>query len=146
MADEIEADKRLKLHVEQLAVTRRKVIRSVVRARTVTTQREQLVDEVLSHARVEVKRVPIGRIVERQPEVRHEGDVMILPVVEEELVVQRRLVLKEEVHLRRITTVSAHRETITLREQDVVVTRTGPEPRPNDIQPDVDLTSTRTGT
>jgi stress response protein YsnF len=43
----------------------------------------------------------MGRIVETAPEIRTEGDVTILPVVEEVLVVEKRLVLKEELHIRR---------------------------------------------
>lgn len=35
------------------------------------------------------------------PEIRTEGDVTIVPVLEEVLVVEKRLVLKEELHIRR---------------------------------------------
>jgi hypothetical protein len=37
----------------------------------------------------------MGRMVETAPEIRTEGDVTILPVVE------KRLILKEELHIRR---------------------------------------------
>ena len=47
-----------------------------------------------------------------------------MPVVEEELVMVRRLVLKEEVHLRRVRTTVPHVETVSLRQQTVSVTRT----------------------
>jgi stress response protein YsnF len=43
----------------------------------------------------------MGRMVETAPEIRTESDVTILPVVEEVLVVEKRLVLKEELHIRR---------------------------------------------
>ena len=52
-----------------------------------------------------------------------EGDTIILPVVEEVLVVERRLILKEEVRLRRVRTTRRHTETVTVREQVAVVTR-----------------------
>ena len=39
----------------------------------------------------------------------------------------RRLVLKEEVILRRVSTTEHHVETVTLREQQVVVSRTAPD-------------------
>jgi hypothetical protein len=73
---------------------------------------------------VVVERVAIGRVVDAVPPVRHEGDVTILSVVEEVVVVERRLVLKEEVHLRRVQTTERYVETVTLREQDITVTRT----------------------
>lgn len=47
-----------------------------------------------------------------------------MPVVEEVLVVERRLWLKEEVHNRRIRTTEQHHETVQLREQEAVITRT----------------------
>jgi stress response protein YsnF len=48
---------------------------------------------------VEVRRVAVNRVVEEAPKVRRRGDTVIVPVVEEELVVTKRLVLKEEIHL-----------------------------------------------
>ena len=78
----------------------------------------------MAHDQVIVERVAIGRVVDAMPEVRQEGDVTILPVVEEEVVVMRRLVLKEEVHIRRLRTIEHHVETVTLREQQVDTTRT----------------------
>ncbi len=48
-----------------------------------------------------VSRVPVNRVVDTIPEVREEGDTLIVPVVEEELVIEKRLVLKEEIHIRR---------------------------------------------
>jgi stress response protein YsnF len=43
--------------------------------------------------------------------------------VEEVLVVERRLVLKEEVHIRRVRTTERHKEMVMLRYQEAVVTR-----------------------
>jgi stress response protein YsnF len=70
-----------------------------------------------------VKRIPIGRIVEAAPPVRTEGDTIIIPVMEETIVVERRLVLKEEVILRRVQTDERHRERVSLREQEAVIER-----------------------
>jgi stress response protein YsnF len=58
------------------------------------------------------------------PSVRQEGDVTIVPVVEEILKVERCLVLKEEVHIRRIKTTERHQEQVTLRRQEGTVSRT----------------------
>lgn len=48
-----------------------------------------------------VERVPVNRLVDNEPQTRQEGDVTIIPVVEEVLVVEKRLLLKEEIHIRR---------------------------------------------
>ncbi len=111
------------LHTEDVVVTRRKLERAVVRVATVTRNREQLVDEELIHERVEVERVPIGRAIDAVPAVRVEGDVTIMPVVEEIVVVEHRLILKEEVRIRRVRTTEQYLETITVREQEAIVTR-----------------------
>jgi uncharacterized protein (TIGR02271 family) len=120
---ETEHDKIVRLHSEDLQITRERIAGDTVRVRTVTSQHDRLVEEQLVHERVEIVRVPIGRVVDTVPDVRQDGDVTILPVVEEEIVVQKRLILKEEVHLRRVSVAEVHRETVILREQDAVITR-----------------------
>jgi stress response protein YsnF len=70
------------------------------------------------------------------PPVSHEGDITIIPVVEEIVVVERRLVLKEEVRVRRVSTKEQHQETVVLRQQEAVITREDPDsPSPNSIPP-----------
>ncbi len=112
----------LPLHAEEVVVTKRRVD-TLVRVTTRTTTNERQVDEMLSQVNVVVDRVSVGRIVEAVPPTREEGDVTIIPVVEEVLVVERRLMLKEEIHLRRVTTEVRHTQTVQLRTQDAIVTR-----------------------
>lgn len=111
------------LAVEDAVVSKR-VRRTLVSASRTTSNRSEAVDVDLKQERVVIERVPVGRVVDAVPPVRQEGDVTIMPVVEEELVVVRRLVLKEEVHIRRVQTAVSHVETVTLRQQHVSVTRT----------------------
>ena len=113
-------------------MSRRQVPGDTVRVSTVTRQREHLVDEAVTHERVEIERVPIGRPVDAAPPIREEGDTTIMSVVEEIVVVERRLILKEEVRIRRVRVSERHRESVTVREQDAVITRaeaTSPEVR-----------------
>lgn len=119
----------LPLLVEDVAVSRRRVETAVVRVATVTQTRDQVVTEPLEHERIEVERVAVCRFVEFVPPVREDGDVTIMPVMEEVIVVERRLFLKEEVHIRRVRTTDRHTETVQLREQKAVVTRTPVGPR-----------------
>jgi uncharacterized protein (TIGR02271 family) len=109
---------------EELSVAKRVVETARVRVSRVTHDHQQLVDELLSHEKVEVERVPIDRPVEAMPSIRQEGEVTIIPVVEEVLKVERCLVLKEEVHIRRVKTTERHQEQVTLRKQEVLVSRT----------------------
>jgi len=111
------------LAVEDLVMSKR-VRRTLVRASRTTSNRTEAVEVDLKQEQVVIERVPVGRVVDAVPPVRQEGDVTIMPVVEEELVVVRRLVLKEEVHIRRVQTTVSQVQTVTLRQQHVSVTRT----------------------
>src|SRR5215831_6565120 len=90
----------LPLLAEELSVSKETVETGRVRVATRTREREALIDEDLARERVEIETVPIGSRIDAMPEVRQEGDTTIIPVVEEILFVERRLVLKEEVRIR----------------------------------------------
>ena len=120
------ADIVIPLHTEGLSIDRRPIVRGTIRVDVRTHTREQVVDELLEHERVEIERVPIDRMIETMPDIREEGDTTIIPVVEEVIVTERRLVLKEEIRLRRVRTTERHHETIVLRSQDADIVRTGP--------------------
>jgi stress response protein YsnF len=121
------AETTLRLVAEDVSVTKEAHETGRVRIATVTREREVLVDEELWRESVEIETVPVDRVIEAMPEVRHEGDRTIVPVVEEVIVVERRLVLKEEIHIRRLRTPERHQERLTLRYQQAVVTRQAPE-------------------
>ena len=99
------------------------VVTGRVRVHVQTLERELTIDEPLRTTRVEVERVAIGRMVDAHPPVREEGATTIISVVEEVLVTERRLLLKEEIRLTRVTTQDQHRETLVLREQQATIER-----------------------
>ena len=111
------------LLAEELSVDKETLETGRVRITTRTREREVLVDENLAREHVEIERVPVGSRIYAVPKVRQEGDTTIVPVVEEALVVERRLMLKEEIRIRRVRTTDRHQETVTLRHQEAVVTR-----------------------
>jgi uncharacterized protein (TIGR02271 family) len=108
---------------ESLSVAKRVVDTARVRVSRVTHNYQQQVDELLQHEKVEVERIPIDRPIEAMPSVRQEGDITIIPVVEEVVKIERSLVLKEEVHIRRLKTTERFQETVTLRRQEAVISR-----------------------
>lgn len=117
---------RIPLHVEELSVSRRQTGGDTLQVSTVTREHERFVDEMLNHERVEIERVPIGRPVDAMPPVRQEGDTTIMSVVEETIVVERHLFLKEEVRIRRLRISERHQETVVLRKQEAVIARVEP--------------------
>jgi uncharacterized protein (TIGR02271 family) len=113
----------LQVLAEELSVSKETVETGRVRVTTRTREREALIDEDLACVRVEIETVPLGQRIDAVPDVRQEGDTTIVPVVEEVLFVERQLVLKEEVRIRRVRTTDHHNETVTLRYQEAEVTR-----------------------
>jgi stress response protein YsnF len=114
----------LPLQTEAVTTSRNQIAGSVVRVATVTREHEHFVDEELSHEHVEIERVPIGHQVDAIPPVRVEGSTTVLPVMEEVVVIERRLILKEEIRVTRVRSTEHHRERVVLRKQDAVITRT----------------------
>jgi len=113
----------LQLAAEELSVSKETVETGRVRVATRTREREALIHEDLARECVEIETVPMGLRIDAMPETRQEGDTTIIPIVEEILVVERRLVLKEEVRIRRVHTTESHKEWVMLRYQEAVVTR-----------------------
>ena len=125
-----EAAQIIPLLEERLVVGRREVETGRVRVHLTTTTEDAAVREVLREERVEVERVPIGREVATAPAVREEEDgaVLVVPVLEEVLVVERRLVLKEELWIRRVSTSRTSEKTVPLRRQTATVERVPAQP------------------
>ncbi len=85
---------------ELIARTRERQIGSVRIDKRVETHPAQVTTEV-GREEVTVERVPHNTPIDATPESRFEGDTLIIPVVEEVLVTEKRLILREEVHIRR---------------------------------------------
>jgi uncharacterized protein (TIGR02271 family) len=111
------------LYADEVSIDRRKVKGETIRVNVQTNSREHVVDEDFKRTRVEIRRIPIGRIVDAAPPMRTAGDTIIIPVMEEIVVVERRLVLKEEIILQRVHTTERHRESVLLHEQEAVIGR-----------------------
>jgi len=126
----------LPLFAEELSVAKETRETGRVRISTHTHEREALIDEDLARERVEIETVPIGRRIDAAPEVRQEGGTTIIPVVAERLVVERQVVLKEEIRVRRVRTTERHQEKVALRHQEAVITRY----RQDAITPDATVT------
>jgi uncharacterized protein (TIGR02271 family) len=65
------------------------------------TEQVQKVPVDLNYEEVQVERITVNRPVPRgrRPLPRQEGDTLIVPIVEEEIVVSKRLVVREEVRI-----------------------------------------------
>lgn len=115
---------------EQAVVSKRTREVGQVVVHVTPQERQETVQVPLIEEHVEVERVPINRFVEGPPAVREEGNVTIVPVVEEVLVVEKRLMLREEVRITRRRVTTEHRQRVTLRCEEVEILRADAPERP----------------
>ena len=108
---------------EEVLIGTREVSTGKVRIRTTVEADEEIARATLEGEKVEIARVPVDRIVDEAPQTRTEDGVTIIPVLEEVLFVEKRLVLKEELHIRRQATTETVEVPVTLRKQRAIVER-----------------------
>ena len=87
------------LLAEQLKIARQKVLTGGVRVHKTVNERTETIDEPTLKEEMEIQRVPVNQFITEAPAVRYEGDVMIVPLMEEVLVVEKKLVLREEIRI-----------------------------------------------
>ncbi len=134
--DPIGRDAVLTVAEEQIEVSKRTISEGSVRVRLETETFEELARADLERGIVDVKRVKVDKLVDRVPATRTEGDVTIVPVVEEVLVVEKRLMLKEELHIRTHTETTTIEQPVTLRRQRATVDRLDAAGQPiNETEP-----------
>ena len=121
------------LAAEQVAVGKRVVETGGVRITKTVSEREETADLPLMSDHVEVERIAINRVLDTAPEVRREGETLIVPILEEVLVVEKRLMLREELHIRMRREETHQPQQVVLRREDVQIERfTHNQPVPAD--------------
>lgn len=112
---------------EELDIEKRMVETGRVRLTKRVHEHEQVLDEPLLRQEVDVEHVPINKVWDGPPPApRYDGETLIIPILEEELVVEKRLVLREEVHVRRVRRTVHEPQTVVLRDEEVTVERIEP--------------------
>ncbi|HEU0134037.1 MAG TPA: YsnF/AvaK domain-containing protein, partial [Allosphingosinicella sp.] len=110
---------------ERLEVGKRQVESGRVKVRVAVDTREEMVPAELRHDEVEIRRVPRNVPVTELQGVRLEGDTTVIPVVEEQLVVEKRLVLVEEIHVVRRARTEVEQIPVVLRSERAEIEREG---------------------
>jgi uncharacterized protein (TIGR02271 family) len=112
----------LKLALAEERLTVQKRVRAKrIRITTRPVEHRARVEESLAHQKVTITRVSINREVDAPPQPRQEGETLIIPVLEEILVVEKRLLLREEVHITTHRTTEELREDVVLRSEEVSI-------------------------
>ncbi len=110
--------------IEETATIEKRIVEAgKVRISKHAREVEEVVDVPLLREEVSVERVPVNQVVAERLPTRYDGDTLIIPVIEEQVVLQKRLVLVEELHVRKQTVESHKSERVTLLKEEVEVTR-----------------------
>lgn len=108
---------------ERLIVGKREVERGRIKIRVDVEQREEVVVQDLLRDDVLIERVPKNERLSDIPHVRLEGDVTVIPVVEEVVIVEKALMLVEEIHVQRRAGTERREIPVIVRSEQAVVER-----------------------
>ena len=114
---------KLDLFAEELTVGKEAVETGRLHLSKQTRLVEANVDADLLREDAVVETIPKGHRIYAMPATRVEGNTTIIPVVEEIIYTEKRLILKEEIRVTRRRTTEHFHDTVTLRHQEAVITR-----------------------
>jgi uncharacterized protein (TIGR02271 family) len=112
---------------ERLSVAKRQVESGRVRVHVTVEEREEVVTEQLLRDDLQIERIPRNIRLDEVPRVRLEGNTTIVPVVEEVVVVEKALVLVEEIHITRRSVAEEKKIPVAVRSERARIER-----EPND--------------
>jgi len=107
------------LIAEEISISKKTVETGGIRVHKTVREDVQQINEPIIREHLDVERVAVNQFVETAPAVRYEGDVMIVPVLEEVIVTQKRLLLREEIRLTKRREEIANVQEVTLRREEI---------------------------
>ncbi len=115
---------------ETVGLDNRKVVTGRGHVSTRVEEHDETVRTELARDQVDVVRAPIDIEFDAPPKMRRESPTLIIPVVEERLVLVKRYLLEEEVHVTATSKVEAVEEVVRLRSMHSDVRRSASETDP----------------
>jgi uncharacterized protein (TIGR02271 family) len=83
----------------------------------------QQVESMLGEESVDIERIPMDQLVDEPPAARYEGDTLVVPILEEVLVVEKRFRIKEELRITKSRRDVMHSTTVPVRVEEAIVER-----------------------
>lgn len=106
---------------EELHVGKRTVTTGKATVRKVVREREEVVDEPLLQEEIVVERHPVNRFVDTPPPIHQKGTTTIIPLLEEVMVIEKRLLFREEVHIGKKREMVRKPERVVLRSEQAII-------------------------
>ena len=109
---------------EQAEISKTRVVDNHIRLTRSTYSEHKLLQTELLREQVNIEHIAKNELLEEGnfPVARLEGDIYILPIIEEEVEVIRRYILKEEIHICKVQKHEPFEENVTLRRQEINIT------------------------
>jgi uncharacterized protein (TIGR02271 family) len=111
---------------EELHVGKRLVETGRVAIHKTVETREEAIDLPLLREDVVVERVPINQYVQGPVQIHEDGDTLVIPLLEEVLVTEKRLLLREEVRISRRRGEAHRPQNVLLRHEEAHIERLPP--------------------
>ncbi|AOX20640.1 hypothetical protein A0U90_10430 [Kozakia baliensis] len=140
----------LQLHEDRLTVERVAKVTGEVRISVKTDTHTQKIKENLVRENVTIEHIPVDAVVDELPQQRQDGNITIIPIVEEIIEVRKRYRVREEIHITRLVRHDLHEEMVDLRREEAVIQRFSSnsdvveEPTPANLQQEVQAMSSET--
>lgn len=116
---------------EEIKVTKKVIDTGVVNISKTIKESTEHIDIPLFREEIIVNRVPKNELIDTMPAAsRYEGDIMIIPVLKEVAVVEKRMMLVEEIHISKIKTEKTETQEVVVRKEEVNITRTDLQANP----------------
>lgn len=111
----------LEIMEEQLSVNKEVVDSGKVYINKKVVEETEKISVPVAHEEVEVTRVAVNKPVDTPPEIRYEGNTTVIPVIKEVLVVEKKLMLVEEIHVTKHVIEKKEERSMPLRKEEVNV-------------------------
>ena len=110
--------------IEETATVNKVAVQTdTVRVSTSAEEREVTIEDSVSRETFKVERVPMDHAVDVAPPPREKGSTTIISLVEERLVIEKRLFVVEEIHITREQTQERVAIPVTLRSTRATIER-----------------------
>ena len=120
-ANEEKSQPVLNVFEEQAHVDKKVIEKGTVRIVKKVNTEDEKINVPLKSEEVHVERIPVNQYVDAPPPVRYEGNTTIISVVKEVAVVEKKILLVEEIHINKKINTIEEESTIALRKEDVIV-------------------------
>ncbi|HVG41166.1 MAG TPA: YsnF/AvaK domain-containing protein [Chitinophagaceae bacterium] len=109
---------------EQIQIDKKLIETGKVHIAKKVSSHETSITIPLRQEEFDIERKPINQVVTTPPPpIRYEGDTMIIPVMREVMVIEKRYELLEEIRVTKRTSEKAEVQRVTLLKEDITINR-----------------------